>query len=492
MSVSKFSIQILYQSVFYRFMKITFHTILIQLILLSESVFGVQDKHITSETSGQPGYYIIAGIEITGNKVTKNKIILRELTFSMNDTIDAADLQYQIVRSSDNLLKTSLFNYVYFDTITDGELLEIFIQLEERWYTWPEIHINHADRNFSAWWQSKDFSRINYGLGLSQYNFRGRKEKISVKGITGFTTQLSLAYDNIYLDKEQEHILSLEAFYENQTKLDYITRENVPQMFSDNHKIYRKQNYIVKYTFRQRLYNIHRFIVSYVKYQVSDTIVQLNPGFLGSGKTQSDFMTLIYHFESDHTDLKYYPLTGTLFNVQVSYSGMLNSGFNKAELRAGFYSFHRLLPGIYGNAGIKLQIGNKTRIPYVLVMGLGYDDFLRGYEKYVIDGYNFILFKSSVKYELLPFRIFKLNFIPLRQFNKIHVSSYLNLFFDAGYVHDYYTDYKIYKNNLVNKPLYSGGIGIDLVTYYDKMLRIDLAANNIGDIGISVSFEQNF
>lgn len=473
-------------------MKVTFH-IIILLIHFSESLFGVHIKQTPPDTSDQPEFYVINGIEISGNHVTKSKIVLRELTFGLNDTIDAGKLREYFARSRENLLKISLFNFVHFDSKAEGKnLLRIFIQLEERWYTWPEIHFNHADRNLSAWWKTKDFSRINYGLGLSQYNFRGRKEKIAVKGITGFTTQLALTYDNVYLDQEQKHSLNLAAFYENQNKLVYITKENVPQVFSDDHKIYRKQNYIVKYTYRQRLYNIHRLILSYEKYQVSDTVASLHSGFLGSGKTQSDFLTLIYFFESDHTDLKYYPLEGNLFNLQISCSGLLNSGFNKAEIRTGYFSFHKLFPRIYGNAGVRFQLANKSRIPYIMIVGLGYDDFLRGYENYVVDGYNFLLFKSSVKYELLPFRIIRLNFLPLRQFNKIHVSSYLNLFFDAGYVHDYYTDYQIYGNTLVGKPLFSGGIGIDIVTYYDKMLRIDLASNSIGDLGIFVSLEQVF
>ncbi len=466
---------------------------IIPLILLSECLSAGPGEFVYPDSTFRSEFYIVTGINISGNKVTKDKIVLRELTFQLHDTIRRRDLQFHSERSIENLLKTSLFNYVYFDTITeDDNLLKVFIQIEERWYTWPEIHFNHAERNFSAWWQSRDFTRINYGLGLSQYNFRGRKEKISVRVISGFTTQFAMVYDNIILDQKQRHILNISGFCENQNRLAYITRENVPGMLNDDHIIYRKQNLIVKYTYRQRLYNIHRFIVSYAKYQIADTITHLNPEYLGSGKTQSDFLNFIYYFESDHTDLKYYPLAGSIFNFQISYSGMLNSGFDKTEIRAGYYKFCRLASRIYGNAGLKFQLGNRSRRPYIMTRGLGYDDFLRGYENYVMDGHNFLLFKSSVKYEILPYKIIRLGFLPLTQFNKIHISSYLSLFFNAGYVHDYYTDYKFYSNNLVDKPLYSGGIGIDLVTYYDKMLRIDFASNNIGDSGVFISLEQKF
>jgi outer membrane protein assembly factor BamA len=472
-------------------MRITFRIIVIPLIFISELLSGGQKEFFHIDSAGTSGYFIVKSIEISGNKVTREKIVLRELTFSLNDTLDAGNLQYLLTRSRDNLLKTSLFNYVYFDTVTNGDkLLQVFIKLEERWYTWPEFYFNHADRNLSAWWQSRDFSRINYGLGLSQYNFRGRKEKISVRGITGFTTQFALIYDNVYLDRQQRHSMNIAAFYENQNKLVYITHDNVPQVFSDDHVIYRKYQVILKYTYRHKLYNIHQFTAAYSDFMISDTVVYLNPEFLGSGKIRSDFFTFIYNFESDHTNLKYYPLLGSIFKCRLSYSGMLHSGFDKIELRSGYFKFYRILPRVYGDAGVKFQLGHKSRIPYILNAGLGYDSFLRGYENYVIDGYNYILVKSSVKFELLPFKVIKLNFLPVSQFNKIHVSAYLNLFFDAGYVHDYYTFSQIYGNNLVDKPLYSGGVGFDIVTYYDKMLRIDLASNNIGDFGVFVSFEQ--
>ena len=474
-------------------MKFTAVIFTVSFIFISEFLSGRQVLQTTVGLNGDSGKYIIGDIDLSGNRVTKRIIVIRELTFKEGDTVSVDELDLLFEKSRENLLKTSLFNFVYIDAVPGrNNLLDIDIKLEERWYTWPEIHFNHADRNFSAWWKSKDFSRINYGLGLSQYNFRGRKEKISFRFITGFIKQFAFSYDNIILDQHQKHILNLEAFYETRNRLEYITSENLPQLLDNREIIFHKQNYILKYTYRNRLYNIHRLTVSYVKFDVSDTVVSLNPEFLGLNRLKTDFLTFVYYFESDHTNLKYYPLTGSLFNARLSYSGLLRSDFDKLELRTGFYKFFRLYKRIYASAGLKMQIENKGRLPYIAIIGLGYDDFLRGYENYVIDGNNFLLLKSTLKYELLPVKIIKLNFLPVGQFNKIHFSSYLNLFFDAGYVHDYYYTYKLYNNNLVDKPLYTLGAGIDLVTYYDKMLRIDFAWNNIKEAGIFISLEQKF
>ena len=396
-------------------------------------------------------------------------------------------------RSRDNLLKTALFNYVYFDTLTEANnLLGIEIRVEERWYTWPEIQFNQADRNFSAWFQSRDFSRIVYGLGVSQYNFRGRREKISARFTTGFLNQYVISYENIHLDRQQKHSLNFAAFYFTQHKLEYITENNRPKLFESDDIIYRKQNYFVQYTFRNKLYNTHRLTLGYEHYNINDTVVALNPEFLGSAKKNTSFLTLVYSYESDHTDLRYYPLTGSLLKCSFTYSGLFHSDFNKIELRTAYYRFIKLHNRVYVNAGLKVQLTGHTRIPYIVIVGLGYDDFLRGYENYVVDGYNFLLFRSSVKYQLIPVKIIKLNFLPLRQFNKIHITSYFNLFFDAGYVHDYYKEYILSENNLVDKALYTCGAGIDVVTYYDKMLRIDLARNSLGEFGVFISMERKF
>ncbi|MBN2610226.1 MAG: hypothetical protein JXB00_01580 [Bacteroidales bacterium] len=440
-----------------------------------------------------PLKYIIKNIEITGNRVTRHSVVLRELTFNVNDTVDRHELEKMFVHSRENILKTSLFNYVYFDTLTEApNLMQVIVRLEERWYIWPEFHFNHADRNLSAWWEDRDFTRINYGLGITHYNFRGRREKLSVKGITGFTTQLGIRYENIYIDRLKKHSVNFGAYYETQNKLDYITLNNKPELFNADKVIFTKHNFFFRYSFRKKHHQSHRLVAAYTNYIVDDTVVSLNPDFLGSAKNHLEFLTLIYFFENDRTDLKYYPLKGSLFTFTLTSSGLLSNSFNKIELRTGYHRFFTLGKRWYANAGLKMQIAGKNTVPYIALVGFGYDDFLRGYEKYVMDGYNYLLYRSTLKFELLPVRIFKLNFLSFRQFNKIHLSSYLNLFFDAGYAYNYNDSYKNYGNNLVNKALYSTGAGLDLVTYYDKMLRIDFALNSIGETGVFISMLQKF
>jgi hypothetical protein len=124
--------------------------------------------------------------------------------------------------------------------------------------------------------------------------------------------------------------------------------------------------------------------------------------------------------------------------------------------------------------------------------GLGYLQFVRGYEYYAINGNNAILFKSLAKYELLPMRVINLNIWPVRklhQFNRIPIEIYVNLFFDSGYVSDKFEIIRMYDNTLVNKMMYSTGAGIDFITYYDKVLRFDYSFNALGERGLFIHWK---
>ncbi|MBK9539797.1 MAG: hypothetical protein IPO12_13780 [Flavobacteriales bacterium] len=80
---------------------------------------------------------------VTGNKVTRDRVILRELTAQEGDTLSAEELQAAVVRSRENLLNTGLFNTVVVLPVYLNPQ-EAFVQVEvnERWYLWPRPSSN--------------------------------------------------------------------------------------------------------------------------------------------------------------------------------------------------------------------------------------------------------------------------------------------------------------------------------------------------------------
>jgi hypothetical protein len=79
--------------------------------------------------------------------------------------------------------------------------------------------------------------------------------------------------------------------------------------------------------------------------------------------------------------------------------------------------------------------------------------------------------------------------VPSRKFSDTFIALYINAFFDAGYVSGGGFETR---NSLVNQYLYSAGLGLDLVTYYDKVVRVEGSLNALGDVGIFVHFKQAF
>ena len=110
---------------------------------------------------------------------------------------------------------------------------------------------------------------------------------------------------------------------------------------------------------------------------------------------------------------------------------------------------------------------------------------IRGYEYYVIDGQHFALFKSALRFSLLPKKNLHAGFSPSSKFNTIPFSIYAGIFADLGYV--IYNQFE--KNNpLTNSWQYGYGAGIDLFTYYDIVIRTEYSFNKLGESGFFLHF----
>ncbi len=128
-----------------------------------------------------------------------------------------------------------------------------------------------------------------------------------------------------------------------------------------------------------------------------------------------------------------------------------------------------------------------SKQPYFNIRGLGYmKDYISGYELFVIDGSSYSLFKSNIKYRLFKTEK-KLSFLPTEKIRSIPLALYLKTYFDTGYVVDQ-------TNNpgnaiLANQWLWGGGVGFDLVTYYDLVFRFEYSVNKQLQTGLFLSLK---
>ena len=111
--------------------------------------------------------------------------------------------------------------------------------------------------------------------------------------------------------------------------------------------------------------------------------------------------------------------------------------------------------------------------------GVGYN--LRGYERYAIDGSFVNMTKAELKYAVFPIRTITISEIPWERFRSFPLGVYLSAYFDAGYVRD--ETFSNEDNYLKNQLLGGYGIGLNIIGFYDNLLRIEYSRNHLNEGG---------
>lgn len=434
----------------------------------------------------------IQNIFLTGNKITHDKIIFRELNIKEGDSLCIINYSSALSKSKANILNTSLFNFV--DIIDSTFYVQnklyanIYITLHERWYIWPMPVFELADRNPNAWWETKDFSKINYALFFTWENFRGRREALKLTFQGGYDEKFQFHYDIPFINKPQTLGLVLGAGLTRNHEVTYQTEQNKPVRFRDEQYLRYQYYSYAAMSIRKNMHTMHYFGVEYADHVYNDLIFDLNPHFDPNQKKIFQFFSLTYKYKNDHRDNNSFPLNGHYLDISLVKRGLgilKNESVDIVTLTGNIKKYWNLQNNWYLAGGFTGRIANTSKNPYFLNTGLGYNsDYVRGFQHYVIDGQNFALIKTDLKYGIIQDKIMNLPVLPSK-FSKIHWSIYLNLFADAAYSSSIYTQPT---NTLQNKSLVGYGAGINFVSYYDIVIRLEYARNNIGEDGLFISF----
>lgn len=437
---------------------------------------------------------VINDIQIQGNKITHEKVILRELVFAPGDSVFKMELLPSIQRSKDNLLNLALFNFVNFEVKHLGEnRIDLIIDVTERWYIWPVPILEYADRNFSSFIKNKDWDKINYGLWLKWQNFTGRNDLLSGKIRLGYIKEYALSYSFPNLGKKQRHGVSAGFNMNQQNEVYVATHHNKPVEYRPaDVPAQVRLNAYSKYTYRHRYYTTHSMELQYYDYQVTDSVAVVNPNYLGTGNDRLNYFVLAYNFNYDIRDSKIYPLEGLNIKIRAEQLGLgliQDYGYPTFRVTGVLMYHHKLANRFYFYNASKFRVSTEKHMPHLLNQGLGYREYLAGYEAYVIDGTDYVITKYNLKLQVIKPSSYTIPFLRARQFNKIHYALYFNVFADAGYVNNVFPGPT---NSMVNTWQFSAGAGFDLVTYYDLVFRVDYAINRYGEHGFFIHVETPF
>lgn len=450
-----------------------------------------------STTVDTSRYVEINNIIISGNKLTRNTIILRELNFKQGDVVQEGYLAELYEKDKRKLFNLHLFHTVQIYSLdAGGNKIDVLIDVDERWFTFPIPIFRLSDRNFNEWWENydHDFSRVNYGLKLNQYNLWGRNHTLILTAQFGFQKRFQMMYRVPYINKKQKQGLIFE--------MDYIEAKNVADStinhkldFFEYSKVLRRTKGIgLTYTYRNNFYNQHKIKYEFRQTNINDTLRNLNPNYLGSERTSQLFDALTYEFVSDHRDIVAYPLRGTMLTLHLEKYGVgMHRDLNKTEGFVSFAAFRDLKKSFFISNFSFLYASTPDNLPYFNYGAMGYDRiFVRGFEVYVIEGPQYFLNKTTLKKRIFS-RNWDLDLWKANQFNYFPLAIYLKAYADWGYVNNY----SVYSENSVNtmlsdKFIGGAGAGIDFATAYDVVLRLEYSFTSQRTNGFFLHIKKEF
>jgi outer membrane protein assembly factor BamA len=434
--------------------------------------------------------YIIRDIAITGNAKTKPDIILREVPLQVDGRYTLAQIVDQFQITKQQLMNTTLFrNVVVSLKSLQGYNAYISIDVEERWYVYPIPFVRAVDKSFHQWWSETDRSmnRVNYGVRVSHKNFTGRNDQLNLRYMNGYTKQVAVEYHGLFLDRQLKWSTSAGFEYGKNKEVNYITLDDKRVPIKDNDKFLRSYVHsFVELSYRPAIKTRHTFNLSFNYENVDDTIYKLNPAF-SDHHNNIHYPELSYRMTYFDVDFIPYPTKGYAAEITLRRAGFyhpVNLWQATVKGSATWPVGDRYFFNLRGVGTVKLPF----KQPYISKRFLeNGDQYMQGYEYYAIDGVAGGYAKAILSRPILntfisiPSQRFKrLNHIPLKLYAKAFVNT--------GYVYDPEPGH----NEFSNRMLYSGGIGLDIVTLTDFVIKIEWSFNHLGENGLYLHRREYF
>jgi hypothetical protein len=440
----------------------------------------------------------IKNIIVKGNAKTKEYLILREIHFKKGDSIVIASLNTELEQARQQVYNTTLFSEVTFEAVILSAFdMMVVVDVKERWYIYPVPQFKWVDRNFNEWIKTYNASlkRVNYGLKFVHYNLTGRRDQLRLYFLTGFSRDFSFSYSAPYSNSSLTEGFVVGAGYSQKKQIAFKTTFTDSLLFfaSDSlQKNFVGSNFYINaaYTIRRGFFNKHFFNAGFSRLTISDSILlpKYNPNYFNSNKTFANIFDISYGYQYVKVNNVLYATQGKTAAINITKRGLgFTGGINALTLEASLNKYYDLGKKWYSS----IQLNGKIKLPlrqaYINQRGLGYgDNYLRGLEYQVIDGVATALIKSTLKKKLtefrinLPFKVKSLPYIPFTIFAKTYA--------DLGYAYNK----KEFLTNLNNKLLYTGGFGIDILTFYDINLRIEYSFNQLNQKGLFLHTQSGF
>ena len=437
----------------------------------------------------------VRNIFITGNRTTKDYIILREMELKQGSTVTPANLINALEKDKQHIFNLTLFLEVKVEPLLINAYdFDINITVKERWYIFPLPELQFVDGTLNEWLSKYkgDLNRLNYGAKFTHYNLTGRKDQLRVHLLSGYTRTVSFNYKAPYANAALTNGFSVGGGYFQNREIVYKTNFNNEVVFFKRKDFVRSEWEIqFGYSIRKGLKITHSFNLNYSHVSIDDSIfsAKYNPQYFNKPTSTIGYVDLYYTLGYTDVNNVLYPLTGVSGSLGLGKRGFgFTGGVNSFSVGAEFNKYWSLGKKWYASTQLQGNIKLPFHQAYINQQALGYDNnYVRGMEYKIIDGVAYAITKFNLKRELFDFSINTI-FKKSKTLNKIPFRIYAKTFVDMGYVYNQ----PDFVSRLNNTFLGSAGVGIDIITFYDLQIRLEYSVNQLGQNRLFLHNEKGF
>ncbi|MCI0449406.1 MAG: hypothetical protein L0Y79_06420 [Chlorobi bacterium] len=426
----------------------------------------------------------VKNILITGNKVTKDEIISREMSLKEGG-------KFTLKKYSDDLLSIynlALFTRVEIIPIPVAEKdITLNVDVQERWYILPLPQGGIEDGEWRKIWA---------GLNLRWDNFRGRNERVNLGFRVFYNPSFSLSYNVPWIGEKLRLFLGIGGSWSrtrNQS-LTAVGKQNGSNTLSFEDENYENTQYKAEVTIGRQFGKNLGLFTDYRFYHLR--VTKYAPGRTLSSDGVDRYLSIGGGVFYDSRDIYEYATKGDYFKTTYYRFGFIDKEINFGRYTLENQSFIpvNFTKNYYITLASRLHtsIAIGAIIPFYNHEYLGYsDDYVRGWKGQAFEGENVFTLYNEVRIPILKPRYVRakemmiVKDLPIIKNLDLRHGLYATVIYDIGTVW--------YKHeNIFNKRFISGaGIGLNFIAPFGYVLRADwvfrLGKPIVGQIGFSIN-----